>query len=883
MMHSANFRWALGLVLLTALQGWAVEVGSRVELRNERLTLALGRAERGGVISLQPNGGDELIAAQKLPLLFTLTLSQKAATPGERFTVTNREAAKFTADVQTDGARQRATLQYAGFGNRPIQVTCTATVAAADPLVRWRIAVQLPENLVLEAVRFPIVTLKAPLDAGTTDDALVLGSTKGGIVRRPGTQKNGTAYTIGQPGNMAAQFGCYYAGSTGFFTAALDAKGYPKNLSATRVAPGVEFSWQQSGFASGTVTQDYDIALTTFTGADGAPADWRDAADLYKAWALQQPWCATTYDRRTDLPAWLKQGPAMVRFGRDWLADPTRIDRWMAEFYHKQFPGVPLIAAFWGWEKHGSWVTPDYFPVFPGDEEFKQLVARLRAHGAHAFPWPSGYHWTLTYRKQTDGRFEWDDRSRFAAIARPHAVQTRAGQLYLRTPSWLAGGDTTCLCGGDPWTHRWWNDDICVPLAERGCELIQVDQVVGGNFPPCYDPAHPHAPGPGRWQTDAFAQQLKTMRAAMQRLQPDAVVCFEEPNEWFNHLVGLQDYRDCETPLEWASVFNYLYHEFLPPFQSNPRADDLVAMAHCLVDGQIPHLVPSTRELDEPLPLNGGFESPGQHRPALTGWDPVHRYQGVEWTGLATSDPTEKHSGEASLRLENAQPSDIVQISQNVALGGETKNVKQRYRLSGWLKTDHMTKPNAVRFGVFGPGMKSLGQGGQLPFPAAGTGWQFVSADFTLPSGAETLRIMIHVTGAARAWVDDLALAELSPDGRAAPARFPTNSLAAQLMHRWVTLYHGEARPWLQWGRLLHPPSLTCATAVYPALSRQGEKTIRTERPMPAVLHNAFRSPDGTEAVVLANTTREVQSVSLRWHGKNIPLTLQPAAAMIVK
>ena len=184
---------ALGLALLTTLQGRAAELGPRLELRNERLTLALGQAERGGVVSLQPKSGGELIADQKSPLLFTLTLSQKAETPGERFTLTSREAGQFTADLQNTPSRQRATLQYAGFGNWPIQVTCTATVTAADPLVRWRIAVQLPESLVLEAIRFPIITLRAPLSAETADDALVLGSTKGGIVRRPGTQKNGTA------------------------------------------------------------------------------------------------------------------------------------------------------------------------------------------------------------------------------------------------------------------------------------------------------------------------------------------------------------------------------------------------------------------------------------------------------------------------------------------------------------------------------------------------------------------------------------------------------------------------------------------------------------------------------------------------------------------
>ena len=103
--------------------------------------------------------------------------------------------------------------------------------------------------------------------------------------------------------------------------------------------------------------------------------------------------------------------------------------------------------------------------------------------GAHAFPWPSGYHWTLSFEKNADGSFQWDDRKRFDEIARTHAVHTRDGKLYVRTPSWLHGGDTACMCPGDPWTRHWWNEEISAPLARRGSEIIQVDQVVGEAFP----------------------------------------------------------------------------------------------------------------------------------------------------------------------------------------------------------------------------------------------------------------------------------------------------------------------------------------------------------------------------------------------------------------
>jgi hypothetical protein len=849
---------------------------ARLELRNERLAVALSQKENGAIVSLRTSGGEELAAVPQSPILFALTFSKKATPPGEKFTLTSHDAKSFRVITQP----QSITLTYDGLADWPVCVTCIAQATAGDLHLRWRISVQVPEGLVLEAVRFPIITLRT---APTADDAVVLGSTKGGVIRHPSAMKPGSSVSIAQPGNMAAQFGCLYTPRSGFFTAALDGRGYPKQLLLTRTGNGIEFSWYRPCFASDTLEQEYDVALTTFSGAGGAPTDWRDAADLYKAWALMQPWCATTYDKRTDIPAWMKDGPAMVRFSREWLAEPVRIERWLAEYWQKYFPNAPLIMAFWGWEKVGSWVTPDYFPVFPSDEQFTQLVARARAAGAHAFPWPSGYHWTLTYQKQSDGTFKWDDRQRFGETARSHAVQLRDGKLHLRTPSWLAGGDTTCLCGGDPWTLRWWNEDICVPLARRGCEMIQVDQVVGGSYPACYDRTHPHPPGPGVWQTEMFTRQLQTMYAAMKKIQPDTVVCFEEPNEWYNHLVGLQDYRDCETPHAWASVFNYLYHEFLPPFQSNPRGNDLVMMAHCLVDGQMPHMVPSGRDLAEPVLVNGGFEPRAGSRHAVLGWDQVHSYQGQNWTGTANSDALEKHSGVNSLRLENTNKADVVQISQNVMVSSGGLVVGKKYRLGAWLKTAHMAKQSAIGFGFLAPGLKSLGHGGRLPFPAAGAGWTQVTADCTVPAGAEMLRIMIHVTGTAKAWADEVTLDEILPDGSIKPVHYTPTSLDARLMQRWVALYHGAGRPWLQFGRMLHPPPLACATNTYQAASRRGDKYAHTERALPAVFHNAFRAPDGAEAVVLANTTRETQHVTLKWKGQDLPLDLPPADALLIK
>ncbi len=844
-----------------------------VTVTSERIALTLGRAEKGAVVSLKTRAGVEFAAVGQKPAnLFSLTFSQQAPVPGAELLLSSADAKTFTADVKDGAGGTCATLVYEGFTQGVARVVCTVRTKPGDAMARWGIAVQMRDGWVLEKVQYPFVTLAAQLGTSVEDDAAVLGTAKGGIVRRPGTMKPGWRSAGSQPGNLAAAFGCYYDDRAGFYTAAEDGKGYPKDLILTRTAAGVEFSWSRPCFATGADTQGYDVVMSAYGGSDGAPSDWRDAADLYKAWALTQPWCATPFAQRGDLPAWLKDGPAMVRFGREWLADPERIERWLTQYWQKYFPQMPLITAYWGWEKRGSWVTPDYFPIYPTDEQFTNLVAKTRKMGCHAFPWPSGYHWTLTYNKRPDGSFEWDDRARFDAVARTHAVHQRDGNLYIRVPSWLQGGNTACMCGGDPWTIRWWNESISLPLAQRGCELVQVDQVVGANWPTCYAANHGHPQGRGQWMTESFTRQLQTMREAMCRAEPDSVVCFEEPNEWYNHIVGLQDYRDCEARQEWASVFNYLYHEYLPCFQSNPRGNDRVMFAHCVADGQMPHLVPSGKDFadDEPL-VNGVFEARTAGAGALRGWEKLSGYQGKAWTGQAFSDTDEKHGGASSLRLENTNSSDIVQVSQNVEVSDSGFMAGGKYRLSAWLKTERMAQPNGINFGVFAPGLKSTGQGGQLKFPPAGSGWTRVSADFTVPAGAEMMRIMCHVNGAAKAWVDDLTLEALRPDGSTKGVRYDGLALDARFLKQWVTLYHGEGRPWLMYGRLAHPPKLACAAITY------------RERLTPAVFHNAFRAPDGREAVVLANATREPQDVTLFWRGAAMPLTLEADGVLLVK
>ncbi len=851
----------------------ASEDAESVALRNGAVELTLGKARKGAIVSLVDlRTGLELVDKAGADWLFALAVSMREGDGADRRYVSSASAAEVTYEVEEGAGSAGVIVRYAGLEDTGIACACTVSVAEGDPLVRFRLAADVPEPRALEEVSLPGLALRAPL-TGSGQDRAVLGHTKGGVYRAPAEWDADTWVSAEQPGTLAAQFACYYGPEVGVYTAAYDAAGYPKRASLGRTGSGVRVVWTERCFVTGAYAQDYDIVLGAFAAPEGeTETDWRDAADVYKAWAERQHWCRRTYAERDDLPEWLREGAPMVRFHRGWLAEPESIEQWFTNYWKRCFPtDLPLIAAYWGWEKVESWVTPDYFPVFPSDEAFRSLTGAQRAMGAHVFPWPSGYHYTLTFEDQGDGRFRWDDRERFDATARPHAVHNRDGSLYTMKGSWLRGGENACLCPGDPWTRAWF-DDIGQALTARGADMVQVDQVVGGRFPACYRTDHGHPPGPGLWMTEVFREQLRSLLARCRSLDPEAVVCFEEPNEHFIQEAAIQDYRDWEAlgqspPREPASVFGYLYHEYLPVFQSNPRTNDLYLQAYCLVNGQIPHFTPSRETGAGPLLANGDFEEWVGDAPA--GWDRVAGWQDEVWRGECARDAEVRHGGGSSLRLRNQAEDDVVQVSRNLMIG-ETFHAGGAYRLSAWLRSEGLARPNAINLATLTGDLRSTGSW-RIPMPEAGGEWSLGEATFTVPAEGEFLRIMLHVSGPGTVWVDDLVLEEVLDDGSTRIVDRPEFPPDHAMMSQWVRLFSGEGRPYLLLGRMLRPPVLTASATEYGG------------RAHPAILHNAYRAPDGSEAVVLVNATHERQLGRLEWHGRSVALDLAPWEARLVR
>ncbi|MBL8992031.1 MAG: hypothetical protein JNM63_01740, partial [Spirochaetia bacterium] len=191
--------------------------------------------------------------------------------------------------------------------------------------------------------------------------------------------------------------------------------------------------------------------------------------------------------------------------------------------------------------------------------------------------------------------------------------------------------------------------------------------------------------------------------------------------------------------------------------------------------------------------------------------------------------------------------------------------------LTAWTKTTKGFRSAGIFIDFFGKGWKGLHVSGKIPHPSEGAGWKSGTIEFTIPPETDFMRLMIASEGPGKMNVDAVTLVEITAEGKVAgPVPFAHSAQAATL-RKWVELYQGEGRPYLLLGRMLHPPKLDV-------------ETIRFgDRDFPAILHNLFRSPDGSEALVLASAADELVRATLYWKNQSQLIELKAGEIRLIR
>ena len=630
------------------LRAWRISVGPRPTLSAQDVQPALGTFEAGGragivsrrlALAFDPDTGDisnlidrrtgqEFIAADVHEPLFRLRLTKPY--DGTHLTLSSRD---FRDIAVTRSSRDSLQLRFTGAAYA-VRVDVPVRLLDDDN-VAMRINVTNESDWCVASVAFPHMPAPASLGKDSNEDVLLLPWSSGAVLRAPGSRHVG-AREMMYPGPAFAQFYALYNGQAGLYVAMHDAEGHCKRFQLRCGAGRFVAMTLQHLFLEtpgGDAALPYDIVLRTFDG------DWRDAAAIYKRWAVQQAWCVRKLAERTDVPAFLTQGAGIIitpsnnpKYSPQVLGErleklPDLMDAYRTATGLKHMVFVP-----YGWENRGTWAGINYLPAFPSNELWRQANAELKKRGHRTAFLTSGFWWVVK-RKQTGNGAAFDDTADFErrkamCIANPDGTRWTA-DWYDRVQefgSWR--GLSAKLCHGSEQARNTMRD-IFIEVARLGVPLVSFDQEIGGGqMTPCYDRTHGHPPGFGNWMWTGFRDVCAEILAQGKPLQPELGLFLENVSELaipYMSTYWSRQFGEIDVGVaggRGVGLFSYLYHEYVTAIgaacvqgqgQHGTRPNALLR-CRILANNLVRGLIPGPFMHEVPLPEDGARSTGGEWR-----------------------------------------------------------------------------------------------------------------------------------------------------------------------------------------------------------------------------------------------------------------------------
>ncbi len=553
---------------LGALPLAADEADFPVVLENQVLELRVQRSPVPHVGRLvHKASGTAVVAGPRDHDLFSLTLKKD---DGTSRTLAAGAAKKSSATVAESKGDRVVTMEWSDFPEVDVSVRATVRCAPGEPLLVWSIEVDNRSGWPMTRVRFPRIAA-VPAIGEAEDDFLVLPALPGTRIDNPAaTWPSGYTVALPYPGSLSAQFLTFQDRTAGVYLASRDAAGHPMAWCVSR--RGEEFLlWHEFtplGKPGERWTSPYPVVLGVTQGT------WQESADLYKQWAVKQPWCEKTLAQRDDVPDWWKAGPDVhvceVRtYDRERTCSGSYYPKLLGHLqtFREKIDG-PIVPMLAGWENHRRWTAGDYFPLFD-EPQAKRVIAELRREGFRPFFFLSGLYYTF----DNEGR----DGSPIPSAekyASHFVVDEKTGEpaVYTLNESNPAGTwkrHSYQFCVADPATREFFCDVVDRAHA-LGVDVLQMDQTVSGAGAVCYSDRHGHAPGPGMYPTRAFYDLLQAMRSRGKTNTPDFVLFHEEPHEQLIPYLDGFHVREYYAKRWYRGyrgavgipLFSYLYHEY---------------------------------------------------------------------------------------------------------------------------------------------------------------------------------------------------------------------------------------------------------------------------------------------------------------------------------
>ena len=257
------------------------------------------------------------------------------------------------------------------------------------------------------------------------------------------------------------------------------------------------------------------VVWRTFSG------DWFDACLIYRDWVRAHAgWYPKLSEKegRADTPLWMRELPMWI------LGGGTDYEKTRADLKKVQKAyGVPLGIHWYRW--HQIPFDNDYPHYFPTAEGFADAVAKVQEDDIYVMPYINGRLWDMQDRGTEDFQF--------TKVALPAATKAPDGKPNVEMyGSKNPDGSRVRLAVMCPATQLWQEKVGTIVdrlFSEVGVASVYIDQIAACRAKCCYDPAHGHPVGGGRWWTAGYWQMMDQIRAKMPKDRMVTSECNAEP------------------------------------------------------------------------------------------------------------------------------------------------------------------------------------------------------------------------------------------------------------------------------------------------------------------------------------------------------------------
>ncbi len=599
------------------------DLAAPLVLSSSTMELIIARPLAGGGITHLTHlasGRAYLDQSGFVPPLYALTTKRDPFQASKRVR-SALEAVTLNTSLSTVDGVQKLSIVAEHCDGITVEAIIEMPVAAGGP--RFSAEVLNTGTEAVQSLRYPQLSVKLSLGETSTDDTIVVPFFEGYLVRDPALNAPKTMDSdMRHPGRLSMQMMAYYDSEepdAGLYFATNDSTGHFKRMGFERIetSPSAEalfFSFLHStAESSGNgLRMPYDVIVDSFTG------DWYDAADRYKAWAIQQPWASVLLADRVDVPEWLYDIRAMIDCYscRPEPSDPQSYAAIVNAY--QSLLGETRILLYpgggWGLREGAicpagptgarlSWSGVDKFSentVYDAAEAgnlphpvLAEAIAALAADNADVLLFHEGMTWDQYFYElsiEADNPFAecqrldeggvipselvcYDDRTDFYTYAANHVVRLEWGQPKNST-TWAYDKTAACrltstMCIGSDDNNVM--DKVIYNNIERGIDhgarLMSLDAIVAGAISGCWDETHGHPIGEGQWIHQRFSSVLNDVKniVAARSLVGEFGLAIENAQEMYLQDLQFQYQRSSDLRPSGnmkIPLFEYVYHEF---------------------------------------------------------------------------------------------------------------------------------------------------------------------------------------------------------------------------------------------------------------------------------------------------------------------------------